>query len=133
MGGEVSSGANYLRPGLLLVIAVIAVILRGSVFSEGGSVGAWGVVIVFWLAVTGSIAVMVARDLQLREEGEKPPIIKWALALAALGAIIVGGAVDSEPSSTAANSVLLVCLMALACIGIRNRIRSRKQHRSARV
>lgn len=73
-----------------MVVAVTSLISRGTVFSEGGTVGAWASVILFWLSVVGLLGISLKPSLDARREGGMLPLVQWCLGAVTLGAVLAG-------------------------------------------
>jgi hypothetical protein len=110
-----------MRPAPLLLAAVLALLARGSLFSEGGTVGAWASVVVFWVCLAAFLGLSLADAIREWRGGDRTPAARVGLVAVLVGAVVLGTQGGSEGAAAAATLLVLLGVGGLIALALRER------------
>jgi uncharacterized membrane protein len=106
-----------------LVIAMLgAAVARGTVFTEGGTVGAWGCSVVFFTCIA-TLMLLVLRDaVRAARRGHVADSVRWSLTAVAIIGIVAWAFLEDRTAQGVAAAIALAGVVgALGAYGGRSR------------
>ena len=102
----------------LVGVAVAAFLARVSLFGEGGTVGAWASVIVFWVSLLALLAVSMRPAITAFRAGDRIPLVQWAVGVLCVVLLVVGDVAKNNVVNDASIALVLLGLLSLIAISI---------------